>query len=70
MDKLLSSALDIGQRTKVTSLFVSRGYKIAITDYDDVVFEKSGVQINVHFDKASVAESVSVLGDEAQLAPK
>lgn len=40
MDKLLTSALQIRQRTKVTSLFADNGYKIAMTDFDDVVFER------------------------------
>ncbi len=61
MDKLLSSALKIQQRTRVTSLFARNGYKIAMTDFDDVVFEKAGTQVNVHFDRASNAESISVL---------
>ncbi|MDL1992136.1 hypothetical protein, partial [Vibrio parahaemolyticus] len=37
------------------------GFKIAMTDFDDVTFEREGVQVNVHFDTASNAESVSVL---------
>ncbi|MCW8336167.1 hypothetical protein J4N42_19415 [Vibrio sp. SCSIO 43135] len=61
MDKLLSSALEIRQRTQITTLFASKGYKIAMTDFDEVVFEKAGVQVNVHFDRASNAQSISVL---------
>ncbi len=61
MDKLFSSALEIRQRTGVTSYFVRKGYKIAMTDFDDVIFEREGVQVNVHFDRASNAESISVL---------
>ncbi|NVD09019.1 hypothetical protein FCU94_19405 [Vibrio sp. JPW-9-11-11] len=63
MEKLFSSALKIQQRTRVTSLFARNGYKIAMTDFDDMVFEKSGTKINVHFDRASNAESISVLGN-------
>lgn len=66
MDKLLSSALEIGQRTQVTSLFASKGFKIAMTDFDDVVFEKAGVRVNVHFDRASNAQSVSILGGRSE----
>lgn len=61
MDKLLASALKIKQRTMVTGLFAKNGFKIAMTDFDDVTFEREGVQVNVHFDMASNAESVSVL---------
>ncbi|TOE16162.1 hypothetical protein CGH02_19850 [Vibrio parahaemolyticus] len=61
MDKLLASALEIKQRTMVTGLFAKNGFKIAMTDFDDVTFEREGVQVNVHFDMASNAESVSVL---------
>ncbi|MBE3654736.1 hypothetical protein [Vibrio navarrensis] len=60
MDKLLTSALQIRQRTKVTSLFANNGYKIAMTDFDDVVFEKAGVRVNVKFDHHSNAKAVSV----------
>ncbi|TOG76665.1 hypothetical protein CGG93_24425 [Vibrio parahaemolyticus] len=45
----------------VTGLFAKNGFKIAMTDFDDVTFEREGVQVNVHFDMASNAESVSVL---------
>ncbi|TOH87976.1 hypothetical protein CGI70_24300 [Vibrio parahaemolyticus] len=45
----------------VTGLFAKNGFKIAMTDFDDVTFEREGVQVNVHFDTASNAESVSVL---------
>ncbi|UPQ90046.1 hypothetical protein [Vibrio sinaloensis] len=60
MKKLFSSALKIQQRTKVTSLFARNGYKIARTDFDEMVFEKSGTLVNVHFDRASNADSISV----------
>jgi len=70
MDKLLSSALEIQQRTRVTSLFASKGYKIAMTDFDDVVFEKAGVQVNVHFDRGSNAQSISVLESTLKQASK
>ncbi|KOO04473.1 hypothetical protein [Vibrio nereis] len=70
MDKLLSSALEVQQRTRVTSLFASKGYKIAMTDFDDVVFEKAGVQINVHFDRAANAQSISVLENTLKQASK
>jgi hypothetical protein len=66
MDKLLTSALEIGQRTQVTSLFASKGFKIAMTDFDDVVFERAGIRVNVHFDRASNAQSVSILGRQSE----
>ncbi|MCA0937561.1 hypothetical protein LCL85_18635 [Vibrio alginolyticus] len=60
MDKLLESALKIKQRTMVTGLFARNGFKIAMTDFDDVTFEREGVQVDVHFDLDSNAESASV----------
>ncbi|WP_319534118.1 hypothetical protein [uncultured Vibrio sp.] len=61
MDKLLESALQIKQRTMVTGFFARNGFKIAMTDFDDVTFEREGVQVNVHFDMESNAESADVL---------
>ncbi len=69
MDKLLASALEIKQRTMVTGFFARNGFKIAMTDFDDVTFEREGVQINVHFDLQSNAESASVLSHEASIIP-
>ncbi|EJN8557317.1 hypothetical protein NR080_000157 [Vibrio alginolyticus] len=69
MDKLLASALEIKQRTMVTGFFARNGFKIAMTDFDDVTFEREGVQVNVHFDLQSNAESVSVLSHEASIIP-
>lgn len=69
MDKLLASALEIKQRTMVTGFFARNGFKIAMTDFDDVTFERDGVQVNVHFDLQSNAESASVLSQEASAIP-
>ncbi|BDR19820.1 MULTISPECIES: hypothetical protein [Vibrio] len=69
MDKLLASALEIKQRTMVTGFFARNGFKIAMTDFDDVTFEREGVQVNVHFDLQSNAESASVLSQEASAIP-
>lgn len=69
MDKLLESALEIKQRTMVTGFFARNGFKIAMTDFDDVTFEREGVQVNVHFDLQSNAESASVLSHEASIIP-
>ncbi len=60
MEKLLESALKIKQRTMVTGLFARNGFKIAMTDFDDVTFEREGVQVDVHFDMDANAESASV----------
>ncbi|MGP8306773.1 hypothetical protein [Vibrio sp. YIC-376] len=60
MNKLLASALQIKQRTMVTGFFARNGFKIAMTDFDDVTFERGGVQVNVHFDMDSNAESASI----------
>ncbi|WP_301338069.1 hypothetical protein [Vibrio alginolyticus] len=40
-----------------------------MTDFDDVTFEREGVQVNVHFDLQSNAESASVLSHEASIIP-
>lgn len=61
MNKLFSSALKVGQRTQVTSLFAREGYKIATTDFDDMVFEKANTQVHVHFDLSSNADAISTL---------
>ncbi len=60
MDKLLESALKIKQRTMVTGLFARNGFKIAMTDFDDVTFEKEDIRVDVHFDMDSNAESASI----------
>ncbi|WMN90239.1 hypothetical protein NI382_19420 [Vibrio parahaemolyticus] len=70
MDKLLASALQIKQRTMVTGLFARNGFKIAMTDFDDVTFEREGVQVNVHFDINSNAESANVLTKKANIIPR
>jgi hypothetical protein len=69
MDKLLESALQIKQRTMVTGLFARNGFKIAMTDLDDVTFEREGVQVNVHFDMDSNAESADILTRSANMLP-
>ncbi|ELB2784581.1 hypothetical protein QNE30_004511, partial [Vibrio alginolyticus] len=61
--------LEIKQRTMVTGFFARNGFKIAMTDFDDVTFEREGVQVNVHFDLQSNAESASVLSHEASIIP-
>ncbi len=60
MEKLLESALKIKQRTMVTGLFASNGFKIAMTDFDDMTFEREGVHVDVHFDMDSNIESASI----------
>ncbi|MDF5010259.1 hypothetical protein P3596_25865, partial [Vibrio parahaemolyticus] len=62
-------ALEIKQRTMVTGFFARNGFKIAMTDFDDVTFEREGVQVNVHFDLQSNAESASVLSHETSIIP-
>ncbi|NVC95728.1 hypothetical protein FC650_19300 [Vibrio natriegens] len=69
MDKLLESALEIKQRTMVTGFFARNGFKIAMTDFDDVTFEREGVQVNVHFDMESNAESADVLNQTSNTLP-
>jgi hypothetical protein len=69
MDKLLDSALQIKQRTMVTGFFARNGFKIAMTDFDDVTFEREGVQVNVHFDMDSNAESADILTRSANMLP-
>ncbi|WP_319552549.1 hypothetical protein [uncultured Vibrio sp.] len=69
MDKLLASALKIKKRTMVTGLFARNGFKIAMTDFDDVTFEKEGVQVNVHFDMKSNAESANILTKKTRMIP-
>ncbi len=46
-----------------TSLFAKNGFKIAVTDFDDVTFERETVLVNVRFDASSNVESISVLND-------
>nr|WP_319557202.1 hypothetical protein [uncultured Vibrio sp.] len=69
MDELLVSALQIKQRTMVTGLFARNGFKIAMTDFDDVTFEREGVQVNVHFDMESNAESADILTKKTRMKP-
>ncbi|WP_100754425.1 hypothetical protein [Vibrio salilacus] len=64
MDELFTLALKVRQRTQVTSLFAGKGYKIAMTDFDDVIFEKAGSLVHVHFDRTSYAESISLLSSK------
>ncbi|AEX24382.1 hypothetical protein OTK59_23125 [Vibrio natriegens] len=70
MDKLLTSALQIKQRTMVTGLFARNGFKIAMTDFDDVTFEREGIQVNVHFDLNSNAESANILTKKTRIIPR
>ncbi|MBR9874182.1 hypothetical protein L3V31_16660 [Vibrio sp. J1-1] len=69
MDKLLASALQIKQRTMVTGLFARNGFKIAMTDFDDVTFERGGIQVNVHFDLNANAESANILTKKSRIIP-
>ncbi|UYI49681.1 hypothetical protein OFO16_16805 [Vibrio natriegens] len=69
MDKLLESALEIKQRTMVTGFFARNGFKIAMTDFDDVTFEREGVQVNIHFDMESNAESADILNQTSNTLP-
>jgi len=61
MDKLFKSAIKSSKRTPVTTLFVQNGFKIAMTDFDDVVFEKDDIKVNAHFDLNSNLKSVMIL---------
>lgn len=45
MDKLLASALEIKQRTMVTGLFAKNGFKIAMTDFDDVTLSEKASKL-------------------------
>ncbi|MDV6250151.1 hypothetical protein [Vibrio sp. EA2] len=69
MDKLLESALEIKQRTMVTGFFARNGFKIAMTDFDDMTFEREGVQVNVHFDMQSNVESADILNQSTNIIP-
>ncbi len=40
-----------------------------MTDFDDVTFERQGVQVNVHFDMDSNAESADILTRSANMLP-
>lgn len=70
MDKLLASALQIKQRTMVTGFFARNGFKITMTDFDDMTFEREGVQVNVHFDLNSNAESASIRSKNSNLSKR
>jgi len=70
MDKLLASALQIKQRTMVTGFFARNGFKITMTDFDDMTFEREGVQVSVHFDLESNAESASIRSKNSHLSQR
>ncbi|MEH0739996.1 hypothetical protein H4F05_00630 [Vibrio cholerae] len=61
MEKLFASALELKQRTQVTSLFAMNGFKIIDTDFDQVIFERLGTKIQVHFDRSANARALAVL---------
>lgn len=61
MEKLFKSAIKHGKRTPVTTLFVQNGFRIAMTDFNDVIFEKGDTKVNAHFDLNSNLKSVVVL---------
>ncbi len=61
LNTLLYSVRETKNRTLVTNIFVQNGYKIAKTDFDDVVFENDDTQIQVQFDRESNAQAISVL---------
>ena len=61
METLFKSAIKSSKRTPVTSLFVQNGFKIAMTDFDDVVFEKNDIKVGAHFDLNSDLKSVVLL---------
>ncbi|MDV6253502.1 hypothetical protein RXX31_19540 [Vibrio sp. EA2] len=44
----------------VNGFFARNGFKFTMTDFDDLTFEREGVQVNVHFDIDSNAESASI----------
>ncbi|WP_117232736.1 hypothetical protein [Vibrio maerlii] len=62
LNTLFYSAMETKNRTKVTNIFVQNGFKIARTDFDDVVFENKDTQVLVEFDRQSNAQSISVVG--------
>ncbi len=62
LNTLFYSVMETKNRTLVTNIFVQNGYKIAKTDFDDVVFENDDTQIQVQFDRESNAQAISVLG--------
>jgi len=61
MEKLFKSAIKSSKRTPVTTLFVQHGFKIAMTDFDDVVFEREDIKVRAHFDFDSTLKSVRVI---------
>ncbi|EOY4517368.1 hypothetical protein ABMX68_21780 [Vibrio vulnificus] len=61
MDKLFESAIARSKRTPVTTLFARNGFRISMTDFDQVVFEKDDVKVSARFDLKSNLESVRVL---------
>ncbi|KGY12811.1 hypothetical protein NM22_08845 [Vibrio tubiashii] len=61
METLFKSAIESSKRTSVTTLFAQHGFKIAMTDFDDVVFEKDNIKVCAHFDFDSNLTSVQVL---------
>lgn len=50
--------------------FARNGFKIAMTDFDDVTFEREGIQVNVHFDLNSNAESANILTKKTRIIPR
>ncbi|NLS12960.1 hypothetical protein HGP28_08660 [Vibrio sp. SM6] len=61
MENLITSAMEIRNRTLVTSLLSDRGFKITMTDFDDMSFEGTESHINVHYDLFSNVESITVV---------
>lgn len=63
MDKLLTSAFKSKKRTPVTTLFAQNGFRITMTDFDNVTFERGDIKLSAQFDMSSNLESVNIIAD-------
>ncbi|MGR5069327.1 MULTISPECIES: hypothetical protein [Vibrio] len=61
MERILTSAMEIKKRTQVTSLFASNGFKIVMTDFDRMTFERANTKVNIRYDLSSNVESIHIL---------
>ncbi|MGR5239112.1 hypothetical protein [Vibrio alfacsensis] len=61
MERILTSAMEIKKRTQITSLFASKGFKIVMTDFDRMTFERANTKVNIRYDLSSNVESIHIL---------
>ncbi|RIZ55272.1 hypothetical protein [Vibrio sp. PID23_8] len=61
MERILTSAMEIKKRTQVTSLFAGNGFKIVMTDFDRMTFERANTKVNIRYDLSSNVESIHIL---------